>query len=464
MKKCISFIVIAVVLFSCFALPSSAAAPLETQLSMPSNFLDAEGLEHDFFCIFNDTDGMLVELVYDPLIIPTIRLLRSDLRIAFNNSTSSTSEIRIIFRTLTGGSYFGETYMPLSAGESYEFFYNSIDSELTDKVSGYMNYVIPYSNFLYYFAIPDHVYLLSVASNVLLIHNTILWREAIGYDLVSPLFEPVADSSNSFIVLQSNSNALLINLSHRVIDSSNLKLDYQLVTDIRGNYQLYCYNRYQVSVQVYMNIYDVRNGFFINTKFFTIPALGQINLFDQLYANLNVLTFNKAKCYGAALINTYEYIIGLPTIQWAYDQLIFDTVGSSVLLILSQLYQINGKLASFEDGFYDEMMMVYQYFEQLLDIYNGKGESYTQPPTDALDVYLSDESKVYDVLPTGMVENIDSAFGSADVVFSGNGAFGLIRGLMQGLVFDVPKLSGFVFFALAIGIAVLILGRKVNSA
>lgn len=473
MKK---FIVIAtsiLILVSCL-IPSSAAAPLVTSLAEPDNFVDPNGFSHDFFCLFNDNQGILFEIVYKD-VVPTVRFLRSDLRIAFNNASSESTSIRIILRSLTGGAYIGDTYMPLAVGESYTFYYSSVSSELTDKIPTYASYIIPYSSFLYYYFIPDYSFQFTVASNILLMQNTINWKESVGYDLISPLYEPVADTSNSFVVLQGASNALLINLTHRVIDSADLKLDYQLVTDVQGNYHLYVYNRYTVSLNVYMNLYSVKTGFYINSENYSVPALGQLDLFSgfDLYSNLNALVFPNAKTYGASFINTFDYNVGLPTIQWAYDSLLVEAVASQTLLLLNQLYQINRSLSQFEQSFFEEMEMVYSYFEQLLDVYNNPGFTFDEPSTAFIDDYLTDESKVFDSIDNAINSNpgssgnlssdLDSIFNNSNDIFNGSGSFALARYLLNGFIFEDSRLSSLIYFSLAMGLAVLVLGRRLSA-
>lgn len=78
--------------------------------------------------------------------------------------------------------------------------------------------------------------------------------------------------------------------------------------------------------------------------------------------------------------------------------------------------------------------------------------------------YQNAEDEAFDSAGVGdLGSNIDSAFNNADSVFSNNNAYAFISGSMGDILFYDVKISGLIVFSLAMGLCVLILGRKVNA-
>lgn len=218
-----------------------------------------------------------------------------------------------------------------------------------------------------------------------------------------------------------------------------------------GNYELLVWNKGDSNFHfdVFINVFDVSNGYYVSSQVISVYG----NLFYPTSVNLNLsyVNFPNVKVYGLTFMNPNQYAVSLPSILWNFDRVNTEAIASGTLLLLNQLYAINRTLGDIEDILTLELMdlnfTLVQIYDILDRVYNSEPETFEQPTSDSLNDYLSDESQVYDVLPTNMVGNIDDVFGSGGDVFDGNGAFALIRGLMQGLVFDSPKLSAFVFFS-----------------
>lgn len=88
---------------------------------------------------------------------------------------------------------------------------------------------------------------------------------------------------------------------------------------------------------------------------------------------------------------------------------------------------------------------------------NGSGETYSSVDTSAFDNYESLESELNKDFSGDLSSALD------DSVFTGSGAFAFIKDSFEELILDNPVISALVFFALSMGIVVLVLSRKVGT-
>ncbi len=142
---------------------------------------------------------------------------------------------------------------------------------------------------------------------------------------------------------------------------------------------------------------------------------------------------------------------------------IIDSIKKLPLLIKSAFSSLFENLTSSVSGFFDSLK------NKLTDLFSVfTEEQTTYAPIDEGELpsdYQAAEDEAFDAAGVGDLDsNIDSAFKDANSVFSNNNAYAFISGSMEQIVFGNVKISGLVIFSLAMGLCVLVLGRKLNSA
>lgn len=136
--------------------------------------------------------------------------------------------------------------------------------------------------------------------------------------------------------------------------------------------------------------------------------------------------------------------------------------------IESQLSSISSQLTLFYNLFNSYQMQQHtdlvNLYNKVIDIYNVLSEeSETRAPA------IENESEVQNVLQNEAALNKDFSgdlnqqFDVAGNIFEGNSAFSFISNLFQDLVLSVSQLNSLIIFSLAIGLCVLILGRRLNA-
>lgn len=142
---------------------------------------------------------------------------------------------------------------------------------------------------------------------------------------------------------------------------------------------------------------------------------------------------------------------------------IIDSIKKLPLLIKSAFSSLFENLTSSVSGFFDSLK------NKLTDLFSVfTEEQTTYAPIDEGELpsdYQAAEDEAFDAAGVGDLDsNLDSAFNDANSVFSNNNAYAFISGSMERIVFGNVKISGLVIFSLAMGLCVLVLGRKLNSA
>ena len=127
---------------------------------------------------------------------------------------------------------------------------------------------------------------------------------------------------------------------------------------------------------------------------------------------------------------------------------------------------ISALLEGLISSFYDLFDNLKSKLTDLFSVFTEEQTTYApidegELPSD----YQAAEDEAFDAAGVGDLDsNIDSAFKDANSVFSNNNAYAFISGSMEQIVFGNVKISGLVIFSLAMGLCVLVLGRKLNSA
>lgn len=100
------------------------------------------------------------------------------------------------------------------------------------------------------------------------------------------------------------------------------------------------------------------------------------------------------------------------------------------------------------------------WFSSVIDIFTGEGESYDSIEDEsAIDDYLEAESD----LNKDYSGDLQEQFDVAGDIFSDNSAYSFISDLFQEMLLDNVNINSLILFALAIGLCVLILGRRLNA-
>lgn len=128
--------------------------------------------------------------------------------------------------------------------------------------------------------------------------------------------------------------------------------------------------------------------------------------------------------------------------------------------IILQLNNINTRLQSFQNQNHTDLVNIYATLTQIYDLLAQEQE--TQPP-------IEQESQIQDFIQAEGELNKDfsgdlqNQFNIAGNVFQDNSAYSFITNLMQSLVLSNVKINSLLIYALAIGLCVLVLGRKLNA-
>lgn len=466
MKK--SFLILICCLIFLTAVPLfslAAVGPFVSDLAPVSSFVDLFEINHDYLALYSSdlTSGVLIEVVYPSLTVPlSISIASDDCYFYFSNISDVDYTCYINVRNLaTGLIYYSEECTVLASATLTTSYSVPVLEE------GATNYSPDYSILDTVVFFGDYQFTLEYLNNRFTV-GSIEFSAQFSEDgyILSPLVEPAADLNNRFCVIANDNMAYLVSVSFSAISGTFTEdlVTCELSISSSGDYLISYFNHSDKMIYAQISLYDVSNGFYVSSS--TRALLGNYSG-RVTFSTYTPLEFPSCQTFGMSFVNSYAYNTNLPKILWNYDRLNAEGIAAQTTILLNQLYIINRNISNIYDFLVTELPSIEAWLRKLYDlfedVYKSEGETYTDPPTQALDDYLADESAVYDVLPSNMVDNIDSAFGQANVDFSGNGAFGLIRSLMQSLVFDDSRLSGFVFFALAIGIAVLILGRKINA-
>ena len=157
-----------------------------------------------------------------------------------------------------------------------------------------------------------------------------------------------------------------------------------------------------------------------------------------------------------------EATTGLLTSIIEYVKSIWDSIKNLPANIKTALTSLFDGLSSSISGFFDSLK------NKLTDLFSVfTEEQTTYAPIDEGELpsdYQAAEDEAFDAAGVGDLDsNIDSAFKDANSVFSNNNAYAFISGSMGDILFYNVKISGLIVFSLAMGLCVLILGRKVNA-
>lgn len=133
-------------------------------------------------------------------------------------------------------------------------------------------------------------------------------------------------------------------------------------------------------------------------------------------------------------------------------------ISSAAASIVSQIIKLKSSISQDLD---DLGTRIGDYFNSLFDILTGQGDSYDPPDEEgsAIDEYVRAE----DELNKDYSGDLQAQFDVAGDIFSGNSAYSFVSDLFQELLLDNLNINSLILFSLAIGLCVLILGRRLNA-
>ena len=118
---------------------------------------------------------------------------------------------------------------------------------------------------------------------------------------------------------------------------------------------------------------------------------------------------------------------------------------------------------TFSSALWDRLNTIQSKLDTIIDLLGGSYESteFDQPSEQqqAIDDLVSAEAAVQG----NVAGDMENAFGAYGEVFGGNGAFSMIKTGFESIVLQNTKLNALIIFALTLGVAVLLIGRKIKA-
>ena len=118
---------------------------------------------------------------------------------------------------------------------------------------------------------------------------------------------------------------------------------------------------------------------------------------------------------------------------------------------------------TFSSALWDRLNTIKSKLDTIIDLLGGSYESteFDQPSEQqqAIDDLVSAEAAVQG----NVAGDMENAFGSYGEVFGGNGAFSMIKTGFESIILQNTKLNALIIFALTLGVAVLLIGRKIKA-
>lgn len=462
------FVVFISVLLLCTFTLNSFAAPvhqIECLFSKPTNFVDFNDGYHYFYGLTDSsfTSTFILELAVrregsSSAIRSTLTSTNNSLVWSFSNvGGSGTRYVDYTIYTISGMiRYYG--YLEFSTA-SFSFSYEELWFEGQPSLS-IIKYVDPVGDtsdisVTYSFSGPREL-----AYNLFYFSNT-----NDGINFISVLPEPVADQYNSYVLIANELNCFLCCISSAAPILNEIPIRF--VADDRWIFQ-FVNTGNNTSATFLISVFDATSGRYVTMSEVNVPANTIQNWgFTNSYADPT--SYPYCTTYGCMLDNTvYEYPISRVPITFNYN----GSTDSLLLLIYNSIIMFHRDISQELVNSFNQIISDFGLSNSLLsdvksilnDILNTlitESNEYPQVTSDALNDFMDSESKVFDSIDPDYYDKSVSLFDNNNIT---NGTtFQLLRSIMNTLVFNNSKLSSLVIFSLTIGLAVLILGRKLNA-
>lgn len=142
-----------------------------------------------------------------------------------------------------------------------------------------------------------------------------------------------------------------------------------------------------------------------------------------------------------------------------FDDITLSPIGHTKDIYGDEYFQ-DGILGGFE-GLENEMSDVNENLNDIEDILNGEGETYAPLPEES---YFNKYHEAESEYNKDFSDDLDGLIGDADGIFDGSSAFSFITSIFDDIIVSNSKINGLILFCLSLGLCVLILGRRLNSA
>ncbi|MCH5197916.1 MAG: hypothetical protein J1E34_03320 [Oscillospiraceae bacterium] len=297
-------------------------------------------------------------------------------------------------------------------------------------------------------------------------------------DLNSVSYLVLADENNtnpynSFLFIFSFPLLLDANFTWSNSDAAPITALLDLQSD-GVNFTVYCYDLTDVPFYVY--VYRL-SGDYINSYSFKFPQSGVFNYKFTFVAGRHSYW---AKGFITPVISDKSYMPA--NILWNNDAFINDNLTGikNLLDSLAELEKLNFKLlytffqdyAEYLDWFSNYFLQFGKtttlqledilFFLQVLYKHLGGGDEI--PPFDTEDTsVLDDYQNAEDSLMSDYGGQLEGALQYGNNVFASNSAFAFISETIQDLILNNAKLNMIIIFSLGLGLAVLVIGRKINA-
>lgn len=443
-------------------LPVSAVS-LNTGMFEPYTFVDSNNVLHQYFWVNNASQGLFIEVVSPSV---NIILNSNDISIRFVNNSSFTRNCRITIYKLSNGlplfSYYED--VPSNSNSGYFNVFDDVLYGINQNDIDFIKSTYLSSTSFSYLGESSSTFTISSNSSISYDSIPVVFTERTKDGIVlSNLSQPVADNYNSYFVLTRNTYGYLYQITWFPPD---LTSDYslRLYCDSTGKFHIEFPRFSEVGYDAHINVFDLSSGNFITSNFIQVSA--GATFYRVGLSNLTAFTISDLITYGIAFDNQSEYDFGYARVAWSTDLQQTTTLTLALNLIRSQLISVNREMEVISDllnSFYIQNSMTLDSIYDLLYEYLKPDEvpTFVEPTTESLQNFLDSESKVFDSIDPDYYDKSVSLFDNNNIT---NGTtFQLLRSIMNTLIFNNNKLSSLVIFSLTIGLAVLILGRKLNA-
>lgn len=295
--------------------------------------------------------------------------------------------------------------------------------------------------------------------------------------IYTSLPEPVpTDLIQYFVLATDGYNPVLISFNRTYTDTSD-PLTWEAYIDHTGrwNFKLGPLSSATIFPALDVLVFDIVTGRCIAEHELSYNSELYGYLFSPGYMDTHFLS------YGVAIDDSVGSSGKMPAeIAWndSTDPETYENWLNSIYLQLydidlntdnieNQLSSINSQLSLFYNLFNSYQMQQHSdlinIYNKIIDIYNLLSEEQeTYAPVEQgsqIDQFIQAES----ALNKDFSGDLQNQFNTAGNIFTGNSAFAFISNTFQDLILSNMSLNSLIIFSLAIGLCVLVLGRRLNA-
>lgn len=210
---------------------------------------------------------------------------------------------------------------------------------------------------------------------------------------------------------------------------------------------------------------DVPSGQFVYSSFYPVGYFTPIDysnpreILVDLSVNFSIpADFSDDRIYFYCIqVSDQNFHLPSGYQTWGLSDIFIDPVGSSKSVVSEYKNRVlfQQSVISGFDSIHNDLDLIYNFLI-------GDGSAPVYPNVVIPD--FAEESSLGDALLIDYSDDLSSVFSDSDNIFSSNGAFALISNTFNQIIFGNLKLNSLILFCLCFGIAILIIGRKLNNA